>query len=249
METTYTSLAAEYGPFFEDAKRRIVVVITFFILVFVATFFLSPTLINQMIDLLNFPNVSYVVNAPFQIIGLSIDLALSVALVSTAPLFFVEVYEFVHPALKPSEKRNLLILVLGSGFLFLVGFLYGLIIMYWGYEVVSTFNASLSLQNLWSIDVFFSQLLLTSALLGILFQFPILILILLQLEFLGHLHLVEYRRAVIVTVFVFVALLPPTDGLSLLAMALPLIGLYELTVMVAKRRTSVQKKRSQLFIL
>ena len=249
METTYSSLLAEYGPFFADARRRLSVVIIFFIFVFVATFFLSPTLINQMIDVLNFPNVSYVVNAPFQIIGLSIDLALSVALVATAPLFFVEIYEFIHPALKPSEKRNLLALVLGSGALFLIGFMYGVIIMYWGYEVVATFNASLSLQNLWSIDVFFSQLLLTSALLGILFQFPILILILLQLEFLGHIHLVEYRRAVIATVFIFVALLPPTDGLSLLAMALPLIGLYELTVMVAKRRTHVQKKRSQLFIL
>jgi len=248
MDSTFKGLVAEYGAFFEDARRRLSFVLIFFALIFVVTFFLSPTLINQIIDLLNFPNVSYVVNAPFQIIGLSIDLALSVALVATVPLLFVEIYEFVHPALKASEKRNLIVLVALSGLLFIVGFLYGLIIMYYGYDLVSTFNAGLSIQNLWSIDVFFSQLLLTSALLGILFQFPVLILILVELDFLGHLHLLQYRRIVIATVFLFVALLPPTDGLSLIAMALPLIGLYELTVMVARRRTT-KKSHAQLFIL
>jgi len=40
------------------------------------------------------------------------------------------------------------------------------------------------------------------------------------------------RRIAIFVIFLFTTLLPPTDGLSLLAMALPLVVLYEATIFV-----------------
>jgi Sec-independent protein secretion pathway component TatC len=40
----------------------------------------------------------------------------------------------------------------------------------------------------------------------------------------------KHRRIAIAAILIFVALLPPTDGLSFIVMSVPLVGIYELTI-------------------
>lgn len=87
---------------------------------------------------------------------------------------------------------------------------------------------------MWDISLFFSQIMLTSALMGILFQFPVVLTILERFGLVNTAILKKNRRWAIMGAFVIPALLPPTDGLSLIMMAIPIILLFEITILLNK---------------
>lgn len=97
-------------------------------------------------------------------------------------------------------------------------------------------NASLGLTNIWDVNKFLSQIVVTSALLGLLFQFPLLLTFLIKTNILDRQFLKDNRRWAVLVIFIFVALLPPTDGISLIMTALPLMAIYELTIIINRKR-------------
>lgn len=228
--TPFQKLVRDFEPYLEDARRRMVFITVFFVLLFVTGFLLAPTLIAYLLSHVQIPSVQYIAASPFQVISMSIDVGFAIAVAGTFPLIVAEVYEFVSPALRIRERVLLVEYLTISVLLFLTGFLYGSVSMYYAIQLVAGFNTGLGLQNLWAIAPFFSQILLTSALLGVLFQFPVILALLVRLGIATGEVLRGQRRIVIALVFLLVALLPPTDGLSLIVMSAPLIILYELTV-------------------
>jgi sec-independent protein translocase protein TatC len=81
---------------------------------------------------------------------------------------------------------------------------------------------------------------ITSAVLGLLFEFPLILNVLIKVGVVEPTWLRSKRRHAIVLIFVFVALLPPTDGVSLLVMALPLLLMYEITLLINRRRPTLR---------
>jgi sec-independent protein translocase protein TatC len=104
--------------------------------------------------------------------------------------------------------------------------------MYYALVILAKINISIGIQNVWDIGMFLSQIIMTSTLLGVLFQFPIVATFILKTEIITVDNLRDKRRVAVLIIFIFTSLLPPTDGLSLVAMALPLVLLYEVTIFV-----------------
>lgn len=223
-------LAHEYASYLEDIRRRIILCAVLFATAFGAGFMTSPVLIHTLVDILTIRGVQYVVTSPFDVLSLSVSMGFFLGIASVFPLVLVELYEFLRPALTGPEHRLMLRYSLASLVLFLVGFGYGLVLMYSAGWAVALFNDSLGLVNLWNLQGFVSLMLLTSVLLGLLFQMPLIVSALIEFGIVSREFFVQKRRIVIASTVVIVALLPPTDGLSLVVMAVPLIGLYELTL-------------------
>ena len=150
------------------------------------------------------------------------------------PYITYTLFSFIAPGLTKKEKKKILLSVPLSIFLFLSGFLYGIGIFYYGLEFLARLNMALGVANIWDLGMFISQIFLTASLLGILFEFPIFLTLLIRLGIFSVQFLRSKRKIAVLTVFVFVALLPPTDGISLIAMSVPLIGLYEATLLLNK---------------
>jgi sec-independent protein translocase protein TatC len=119
--------------------------------------------------------------------------------------------------------------------LFVLGFSYGFAIMYYALVILAQINVNIGIQNIWDIGMFLSQIVLTSTLLGVLFQFPIVFTFIIRSGLVEVKFLREKRRIAVLIIFIFTSLLPPTDGLSLIAMALPLVLLYEVTILINSR--------------
>lgn len=236
METSIKQFFAEYGPYLEDARRRLVFTALFFGAVLVVGFFASPYIVQALIILMNFTGVEYAVFSPFQLLSTSMDVGLFLAITCTLPLLFVELYEFLSPGITSRERGTFFSYLLGGGTLFVAGFAYGLAILYFAAWAVSSFNSSIGLANIWDISLFISQSLLTAALLGVLFQFPLVLTSLMRLGILPRKALAGRRKVAVAVTVCIVALLPPTDGLSLIVMSVPLIALYELTLLLARER-------------
>lgn len=233
LEHTFLQHANEFGDFLADIRRRLLLCLAVFILGFSVGFFFSSSLIRALVALLELDGVQYVLSSPFQVLSLSMDMGFFVAVAAVFPLLLVEVYEFARPALLKSERSLVILYVLVSLLLFVMGFGYGVAVMYYATWAVASLNGTLGLVNLWDISTFLSQMLLTSVLLGVLFQFPLVLSALIRAGVSTRSSIASKRRLVIAAIVVVVALLPPTDGISLVVMAIPLVVLYELTLILA----------------
>ena len=188
-----------------------------------------------MLKYVDISGVTLVTTSPFQLIELAMSMGFFTACIFTVPIFVYHLYAFLKSALLPKERRVFLFSIpLGIG-LFLIGFLYGCGMLYYGIKLIAKTNVSLGVVNYWDINIFISQIVLTSSLLGLLFIFPLVITFLIRLGILSVSFLRSKRKHAIVVIFIFVSLLPPTDGLSLILMAVPLMLIFELTVLFNRK--------------
>ena len=123
--------------------------------------------------------------------------------------------------------------------LFIVGFIYGFLILYYALELFASINIGLGIANIWNISQFISEIFITSALLGLVFEFPLLLTLLIKLGITTPQTLKNNRRIAYFSSLCVSASLPPADILSLLAMALPLVVLYEVTILLNNRKNYV----------
>lgn len=228
----FKSFVSKFTPYLEDIRRRLYYTAFFFALAFVGGFFGTRYILHAILSIFELNNVSIVTTSPFQFADLSIDIGIFFAFLISFPVLIYNIYSFFGPAFNKREKRVMLFLVPCSLILFIFGFFYGFAIMYYALMILAEINIQVGIKNIWDVGMFLSQIILTSALLGALFQFPLMMTLLVRFGLLNIALLKEKRRISYFIIVVFVTLLPPTDGLSLLAMALPLVFLYEVTIFV-----------------
>ena len=239
MTTALDTLEEEFNissVYLHDLSKRIYRSAVIFVVCFIVGFFIAGYLIRTFLGFLHLENVTMIVTSPFQIASLALDFGLSIALLVTFPYLLYNLFAFVFPGLTVRERRMLLLLIPGSVFLFCLGFLYGTGFFYFGMNAIANLNIHLGIQNMWDITLFFSEIFLTSSLLGALFQFPLFLIFLIKLNVLSTEVLIEKRKLAIFTIFLLVSLLPPTDGLSLIVMSMPLVALYEITILFNNKK-------------
>lgn len=230
---------AKYGTYLEELRIRLLRLVKLFVALFIIGFFSASPVIKFLIGHTHLDGVNIVTTSPFQLINLSMSIGFFFSCVIITPIFIHELYLFLKPGLRPREKRLFLLSLPLGLFLFVLGFCYGCGILYYGIKLIANLNLNLGILNYWDISSFMSEIMVTSALLGVLFIFPIIIKFIIRLGIIDVSFLRSKRKHAIVAIFIIVSLLPPTDGLSLILMALPLILIFELTVFFNRKRVVV----------
>lgn len=187
-------------------------------------------ILKKTTDLIDFNEVVLVVSSPFQFIQVAMNLGFFFAILVTAPYIVYSLYSFILPALTKSEKKIFFKLAPVSLCLFVCGFFYGFFVLYYALGILASLNTSLGIANFWNIGQFLSEMLVTSVLLGLFFEFPIVLTLLIKFGIIAVTALKENRRVAYALLLVIAIVLPPTDLISLLALVLPLWLLYEATI-------------------
>jgi sec-independent protein translocase protein TatC len=222
----------KFLPYLEDIQRRIYVSTIIIIFVFFIGFLSSGFILKNLLKYFQIDNVTMATTSPFQYANIAMDIGIFCSLLFAFLLFMYHFFVFSYSALTKKELKKLLLSIPVSVFLFLVGFIYGFFILFYSFGLLASINTNLGIQNIWDISLFLSQTAITSALLGVIFQAPLILTLLIRLEIVSVAFLKTKRRFVVLLTCILVSLLPPTDGLSLIAMALPLYLLYELTILI-----------------
>jgi sec-independent protein translocase protein TatC len=226
---------SRYGNYFEELRRRLLILVKIFATVFVISFFNIGPIVRLLLKYLTMDGVTIATTSPFQLVDLAMSIGFFLASVVTVPVFIYFLYSFLKPALLKKERKFFLLsLPLGLG-LFIIGFLYSSVMLYYAIRLIAYVNVNLGVVNYWDISSYVYQIVLTSTLLGLLFIFPLVITFLIKVGIMSVAFLKSKRRHAIVVIFIIVSLLPPTDGLSLILMAVPLILIYELTVLFNRK--------------
>jgi len=229
----------KFLPFLEDLRHRLYRGVLLFIGAFVVGFLSTTVVLGKVLSYVRLSEVTLTVSSPFQFVDVAMDFGFFLAIIVCAPYVIYSFYAFIVPALTKEERRKLIMSTPLSIFLFLSGFAYGFFILYYALEVLASVNIGLGIANYWNISQFFSQMFVTSALLGVVFEFPLLLTLLIKMGIITTEMLQKQRRIAYFAIFSMTAVLPPTDGLSLLAMTLPLVLLYEVTILVNNKKQYV----------
>ena len=229
----------KFLPFLEDLRIRLYRGVILFGVSFLGGFFSAGIIIKKILGIVHVDQVVIATSSPFQFIDVAMDVGFFVAIMFSVPYIIYSFYVFIMPALTRSEKIQLFKSIPLSVGLFIVGFFYGFLILNYSLEVLASINIRLGIANFWNISQFLSQMLITSALLGLVFELPLLLTLLIKLGIMTPQTLKNNRRIAYFLILVLTSLLPPTDGLSLIAMALPLVLLYEVTTVLNNKKSYV----------
>ena len=150
------------------------------------------------------------------------------------PVVLYQLYAFVLPAFSPTERKVAVPLLLMVPVLFICGVLFCyFVVLEPATEFLLNFNADEYTTAVRARD-YYSFVALTSLAMGLLFQVPIVILALTRLGITTPEKLRENRRFAILGCAVLAALLPTIDPLTMILEMIPLLILYELSIVVAK---------------
>ncbi len=171
---------------------------------------------------------------PFSGLQLQLKAALMAGLVFSSPGWIYQIWAFVTPALFAKERRYAVAFTTLAALLFTAGAYLAYLVIPEGLKVLFNF-ADTSVVNMTGPNEYYSFLMTLLIVFGISFLLP---LFLVALNFIGVLkgrQLAKWRRYAIFAIFVFAALVVPgNDPISMLALALSMCLLYEISTQIAK---------------
>lgn len=235
-----TQLIDKFSPFLKEIRKRILITLAVFATASIVGFIYYEKIIKFLIDILSLKGINIVFTSPFQFINLSISCGITSGIVLVFPLLIYQILSFLKPALREKEYKMLTRFLPFSIVLFLTGFLFGFLIMKWQIQIFLVNSVSLGIGNVLDISHLLSIVLLTSILMGIGFQFPIIIFFLMRIGIVKHHQLAKLRLWVYLGSFIFAVLLPPDSILADILLTLPFVILFELALIL--NRISERKK-------
>jgi sec-independent protein translocase protein TatC len=165
------------------------------------------------------------------------NVSLVVALVASMPYIFYQVYGFVAPGLYQRERKAVRKYLLPFTLLLTIGCIFGLFIVFpLVMKILILFYQPLGVISLIPLDSFVNLLILVPVMTGLAFTFPVFLVPLVELRVLSVKQLTSARKWVYVLVALAVSLAnpDPTD-ISSVPIVVPILVLYEITILVAKR--------------
>ena len=169
-----------------------------------------------------------------------LKVAFFAAMFVASPLILTQFWKFVAPGLYKNEKRALLPYLIATPTLFLFG---GMLVYYLIMPLAITFFLSfettanlgnLPIQLEAKVNEYLSLIMRLIFAFGISFQLPVLLSLLARVGFIDSEYLRKRRKYVIVIIFAVAAILTPPDPITQIGLGIPLLILYELSILSVK---------------
>ena len=160
-----------------------------------------------------------------------------------APAIMYFIGGFIFPGLTAKEKKVILKTSGFAGGLFAVGVYLGFRVLPIALRVMKQFHEWMHLNMMWTSASYFSFVMQLLLAFGLVFEMPVILVILGNLGIISAQQLRDKRRHVIVLIFIIAALLTPPDVCSQVLMAIPMMILYELTILVI--RASERRRKAE----
>jgi sec-independent protein translocase protein TatC len=172
---------------------------------------------------------------PFGQLFMYFQVAIIIGLIFSFPNLVYQIWKFISPALKQNEKKYIKWIVSFTTFCFLSGIAFAYYVML---PLTLKFAAqfgSTTIENNFAVDEYLSIILSVLLGAGLVFELPMLSFFLSTIGLLTPKFMRKYRRHAIVTILILAAILTPgTDPVSQLLLAIPLVILYEISILVSK---------------
>ena len=234
-----------------ELRRRLMWALAAIFLAFVVCFWFAKPIYNLLLWPYRLAAgvdapIELIYTAPQEFFFTEVKLALFGAIFIAFPVIASQLYMFVAPGLYRNERKAFLPYLIATPILFLVGaalvyFAAMPLAMKFFLSMQQTGDQSVQIVLTAKVSEYLSLIMTLILAFGICFQLPILLMLLARAGIVTSTTLKHYRRHAILGVFLVAALLTPPDPVSQLALAVPTLLLYEISIFAVKM---VEKKRS-----
>ena len=166
------------------------------------------------------------------------SLAFWMGLVLSFPFVLYEIWKFIRPALFPNEERSISSAFIFGAVMFYLGCALGYCVIFpFTFRFLTQYQLSETIQNQISMNSYLSNFLIIIFMMGLLFELPLIALILSKLGIVHKQFLREYRKYAVVFLLVLAAVITPTgDPFTLAVVFVPLYLLYELSILLVRSK-------------
>ncbi|WP_102261219.1 twin-arginine translocase subunit TatC [Mesobacillus jeotgali] len=214
----------------ELRKRLMIIVGSFMLIVMLALIYVKNIYQWLVQDL----SIKLAVLGPSDILWVYLMLAAVIALAGTIPIAAHQIWLFIRPALSEKEKKVTLAYIPALFLLFIAGICFGYFVIF---PLVFQFLLSLSqdmFMEFFTTEKYFRFLIHMVMPFGILFELPVIIMFLTSLGVLNPYRLQKARKYSYFILIVTAVLITPPDLLSDILVIIPLLFLYECSVLLSK---------------
>ncbi|MFC5531577.1 twin-arginine translocase subunit TatC [Cohnella yongneupensis] len=218
-----------------ELRKRIIYILVVFVLGLVGGLFGAKPAFDYFVAAAPVDNLDLHVFSPWDAIGLYMKFAILISLIVALPFAIFQLWSFVKPALGRQEQKATLRYVPGALFMFLLGLSFAYYVVFpMAYLFTAKVTKSMGLSETYGVTQYFDFLFNILLPISLLFELPLVILFLTRIGILNPFLLVKMRRvAWFIMAFIGVTITPP-DAISDLLVAIPLILLYELSVLLSR---------------
>ncbi len=222
---------------FGELRRRLIIALV----AFVVAGIVSAVFYNGMLTVLQHPycsinarNCNFYVTAPLDPLTLRVKLAAFGGLVLASPIILWELWRFITPGLRRNERQYAVPFVSASVLFFCAG----AATAYWTFPHALHFLIAVGgpkIHELLNPNNYLTLILLMMLLFGLTFEFPVVLVALQLARVVTPGQLLHWWRWAVISITVVAAVFTPSsDPFSMLALAVPLVAFYFISIGVGK---------------
>ena len=237
----------------KELRQKLIYSIIFFILSFIVSFYFSQSifefLAKPLTSILQDGN-GLIYTALQEAFLTNVKVAFFTAAFISFPFLSFQIWSFISPGLLKKEKKISLPSLIAVPFLFLLG---AAVVYYLISPIAWKFFLSFQTSQADSINItlqakmneYLSLMMTFIFAFGLAFQLPVVLLLLVRVGVLTIQQLVSFRKYAIVLAFIFAAIITPPDPFSQISLALPVIILYEVSILISRFLSKKDKKKDK----
>ena len=164
------------------------------------------------------------------------QVSIIIGIICVSPYILYSIFAFVSPALYENERKYARLLVVAGYIMFMIGVaLCYFLIFPLTIRFLGNYQVSDDVANIITLSSYIDTLSMLTLMLGIVFELPILCMLLGKMGILTADFMKEYRRHAIVIILIVAAIITPTtDVMTLMLVTLPIYLLYEISILAVK---------------
>lgn len=164
------------------------------------------------------------------------QVSIIIGIICVSPYILYSIFAFVSPALYENERKYARLLVVAGYIMFMIGVaLCYFLIFPLTIRFLGNYQVSDDVANIITLSSYIDTLTMLTLMLGIVFELPILCMLLGKMGILTAEFMKKYRRHAIVIILIVAAIITPTtDVMTLMLVTLPIYLLYEISILAVK---------------
>jgi sec-independent protein translocase protein TatC len=173
-----------------------------------------------------------------------IKVSVIVGFIIAFPYVFWEIWRFISPGLKSTERRYTRGTVFTCSLLFLLGVAFGyFVISPFAVSFLSGYEISAQVKPDIQLSSFVTSMTMFTVPAGLVFELPVIVFFLSKVGLVTPEVMKAYRRHALLLVFLLAALITPPDVVTQFLIGIPLYILYEISISISRRVVETEKKR------